>query len=342
MRELAKGGSMKFTLGVWSRLFSFTARVLVGTVVSFLFVSITSAQETPIGPQWWPSEWGPNDQRGAVNRITPQKILQAASLIKEGKIYPLGRVYETGMPLPGSRSYALTIPGMPTMGPLGKNQLVANSEMVAAEIGQVGTQFDGLGHVGVRVNGEDRFYNGLKLSEFGDAYGLKKLGIENVGVIFTRGVLLDVAAYKGVERLEAGYVVTVDDITAMLAKEKVDIQEGDVVLFHTGHGKLWMKDNQKYLAGEPGPGITAIKWLAEKKIVMVGADSFAVEAIPGEDKERFVEGHQHLLVRNGIHIHENLDVSELAKDKVYEFAYSFAPLRLKGATGSPGNPFAIR
>ena len=315
---------------------------LLVIAVSFPFASGASAQETPIGPKWWPSEWGANDQRGAVNRITPQKILQAASLIKEGKIYQLGRLYEHGMPLAGNRSFALTIPGMPTQGPTGKNQLIANSEMVAAELGQVGTQFDGLGHVGIQVNGENIFYNGNKLSEFGDAYGLKKLGIENVGVIFTRGVLLDVASYKGVESIDTGYIVTVDDITGMLEKEKVDIQEGDVVLFHTGHGKLWMKDNQKYLAGGPGPGITAIKWLAEKKIVMVGSDTASVEAMPGEDKEQLVEGHPHLLVRNGIYIHENLDVAELAKDKVYEFVYSFAPLRLKGATGSPGNPFAIR
>jgi kynurenine formamidase len=333
---------MKLTLDAWSRCFRFAGGVLAGTVILFLFVGEATAQATPTSEKWWPSEWGTNDQRGAMNRITPRKILQAASLIKEGKIYQLGRLYEVGMPLPGSRSFALTIPGMPTQGPSGKNKIVANSEMVAAEIGQVGTQFDGLGHVGVQVDGENIFYNGNKLSEFGDAYGLKKLGIENVGVIFTRGVLLDVAGYKGVERVEGAYVVTVDDITAMLAKEKVDIQEGDVVLFHTGHGKLWKTDNKKYLADSPGPGITAIKWLIEKKIVMVGADTGPVEAMPGENKDMFVEGHQHLLVRNGIHIHENLDVSELAKDKVYEFVYSFAPLRLKGATGSPGNPFAIR
>ncbi|MGE0824897.1 MAG: cyclase family protein [Candidatus Binatia bacterium] len=317
-------------------------KMLVAMSVVFLPWSLSLAQDTPIGPKWWPSEWGAEDQRGAMNRITPQKILQAASLIKEGKIYQLGRVYEPGMPLLGNRVYSLTIPGLPNSGPQGKNAIVANSEMVAAEIGQVGTQFDGLGHVGVRVNGDDRFYNGFKLSEFGDAYGLKKLGIENVGVIFTRGVLLDVAAYKGVERLESPYVVTVEDIQGMLEKEKVDIQEGDIVLFHTGHGRLWMKDNAKYAASHPGPGVTAIKWLVEKKIVMVGSDTVATEAMPGENQDRFAEGHQQLLTRNGIYNHENLDLSQLAKDKVYEFVYVFAPVPLKGATGSPGNPFAIR
>jgi len=326
---------------VWGRMGRNVA-ALLGMSVTLALVSTAIAQDSPIGPKWWPSEWGAEDQRGAVNRITPQKILQAVSLIKEGKIYQLGRIYEQGMPLSGNRSFVLTIPGLPTSGPQGKNAIVANSEMVAAEIGQVGTQFDGLGHVGVRVNGEDLFYNGFKLSEFGDSYGLKKLGIENVGVIFTRGVLLDLAAYKEVERVEAPYIVTVEDIQGMLAKEKIDIQEGDVVLFHTGHGNLWMKDNEKYKANNPGPGVTASKWLIEKKIVMVGSDTTATEAIPGENKDRFAEAHQQLLTRNGVYNHENLDLSALAKDKVYEFVYVFAPLRLKGATGSPGNPFAIR
>lgn len=319
-----------------------TTKTILGIGVFLLSLCPALAQDTPIGPKWWPSEWGPKDQRGALNRITPQKILQAAALIKEGKIYQLGRVYEPGMPRLDNRTYVLTIPGMPTLGPQGKNQIVANSEMVTAELGQVGTQFDGLGHVGVRVNGEDLFYNGFKLSEIGDSYGLKKLGIENVGVIFTRGILLDIAGYKGVERLEAGYIITVEDIQGALAREKVGIQEGDVVLIHTGHGSLWMKDNQQYQAGEPGPGITAIKWLIDKKIAMVGADTWAVEAFPGEDKERFAEGHQQLLTRNGIYIHENLNLAALARDNVYEFVYVFAPLPLKGATGSPGNPFAIK
>jgi kynurenine formamidase len=304
--------------------------------------SLALAQDTPIGPKCWPSVWGPEDQRGAGNRITAKKVLQAVSLIREGKIYQLGRLYEHGMPNPGKRHYSLTIPGLPTYAPAGKNMIVGNDEMVSAEIGQVGTQFDGLGHVGVRVGNDDVFYNGNKLADFGDTYGLKKLGIENAGVFFTRGVLLDVAAYKGVERLQPGYVITVADIEGTLEKQKIAIEEGDVVMFHTGHGKLWMKDNQTYGAGEPGPGVTAIKWLLEKKPAMTAADNWATEAVPGEDKDRPFEGHQHLLVCNGVYNHENLDLEQLAKDKVYEFAYIYAPLRLKGATGSPGNPIAVR
>src|SRR3954469_18935641 len=167
--------------------------------------------ETPIGPKWWPSEWGPDDQRGAANRFTPTKVLEAKDLITTGKVYQLGREYESGMPNPGKRHFSLTIPGLPTGGPGGKNRLVHNDELISGEIGQIGTQFDGLGHVGVRMGKEDIFYNGNKLSEFGDTYGLKKLGVENVGPIFTRGVLLDVVGVKA-RPLPIGYAITPDDL----------------------------------------------------------------------------------------------------------------------------------
>jgi kynurenine formamidase len=225
---------------------------------------------------------------------------------------------------------------------MGENQIVYNDEMVSGEIGQVGTQFDGLGHVGTRVNGEDVFYNGFKLSEIGDAYGLKKLGVHNAGPFFTRGILLDVAAFKGLDRLEPAYIITIEDIEGTLQKQGIEIREGDVVLFHTGHGKLWMKDNQTYSATNPGPGVTAIRWLVEKAIVMTGADTISVEAVPGENPNRPYEGHQWLMNRNGVYNLENLYLDELVADQVYEFAFIFAPLKLKGATGSPGNPIAVR
>jgi kynurenine formamidase len=314
----------------------------VGSGVLTLCLGSRPAAQAQTDSPWWPSPWGADDERGASNRITPERVLAAARLIREGKIYSLGRTYEPGMPSSGNRHFSLTIPGVPTGGPFGENQLVYNDELFSGEIGQVGTQFDGLGHVGTRIDGEDVFYNGFELSEFGDAYGLKRLGVENAGPFFTRGVLLDVAAYKGVERLEGGYVITVEDIEGTLAREGIEIREGDVVLFRTGHGKLWMKDNETYAASNPGPGATAIRWLVEKKIVMTGADTGNVEAVPGENPNRAFEGHQWLMNRNGIYNFENLDLEELASDQVYEFAFVFAPLKLKGATGSPGNPIAVR
>ena len=164
------------------------AVVVFGMFVLPGFAGLATAQdETPIGPVCWPSEWGPDDQRGAANRITPAKVLEAVSLIRDGKIYQLGRVYEHGMSMPGKRHYSITIPGLPTYQPFADNQIIGNDEIVSAEIGQVGTQFDGLGHVGVQVGDDEIFYNGNKLADFGDAYGLKRLGIEHAGVFFTRG-----------------------------------------------------------------------------------------------------------------------------------------------------------
>jgi kynurenine formamidase len=292
--------------------------------------------------KWWPSEWGSEDQRGAANRLTPAKVIEASKLIKTGQVYQLGKVYENGMPLFGSRHYSLTIVSSPSGGPLGENNIVWHDEMFSGEIGQIGTQFDGLGHIGTRVGHDDIFYNGFKRSEFSKSYGLEKLGVENVGSFFTRGVLVDVAGYKGVERLEVGYVITVEDLEGALSKQGVSVGEGDVVAFRTGHGTLWMVDNETFNSGQPGIGLAVGKWLLDKKIVMVAGDTWGVEVVPNEDPNAAFPVHQLLIPQNGVYILENLNLEDLAKDQVYEFAFVFSPLPLKGATGSPGNPIAVR
>jgi hypothetical protein len=151
-------------------------RLLLAAAFLVTFAQAANAQSSA-GPLGTTSEWGPDDERGAANRITPQKVLEATQLIEEGRIYELGRVYESGMPLFPGRHYSLTIPGSPTGGPIGRNSLV-------------------LGHVGVRVDGKDIFYNGFERSEFGFSTGLTRLGVEKVGAFVTRGVLIDVAGYK--------------------------------------------------------------------------------------------------------------------------------------------------
>ena len=317
------------------------ASILSAVAILLVCAHGASAQTLP-GGNTSPSEWGADDERGAANRITPQKVLEATQLIKEGRIYELGRIYEAGMPLFPGRHYSLTIPGSPTGGPMGKNNVVYHDEMISGQIGQVGTQFDGLGHVGSRIDGEDVFFNGFKRSEFGAAGGLGKLGVENVGVFVTRGVLIDMAAYKGVDRLPVGTVVTAQDLQDALKQQEVELSEGDVVLIHTGHGTLWMVDNEEYNRGAPGIGMEAALWLAEKKIAMTGADTWPVEVIPSQDPELAFPVHQELIARRGIYNIENLDLSVLAADKVYEFAFMFAPVKFKGATGSPGNPIAIK
>ena len=285
---------------------------------------------------WYPSRWGAADQRGAANRVTPAKVLEAKNLITRGTLYQLGHVYETAMPLFGTRHYSLRIPQ--AFGPQGSNETVFHDELVSGEIGQIGTQFDGLGHLGIG----DLFYNGNNRRDFAKAEGLTKLGIENVGAIVTRGVLLDVAGYKGVQRLQGGYEITLADVQGTLKRQKVQIGSGDVVLVHTGWGSLWVKDNAAFNQNAPGIGLEAAGYLVEREVVIVGSDTWATEVVPNPNKDLAFPVHQVLLARNGIYIFENLVTEELARDSVYEFAFTFAPLRLKGATGSPGNPIAIR
>lgn len=320
-----------------------TRLVVISLVMWAAMVQPGLTEDTPVllGPKWWPSEWGPLDERGAANRMTPEKVLQATQLIRTGKVYQLGRVYEEGMPLPEGRRLDVTVPETPN-GPYGENKVMEIVDSVRGELGHVGTQLDGLGHVGVRLDDDDYFYNGFKRSEFSKPRGLSKLGVENIGVFFTRGVLIDVARFKHVDRLEPGYVITPQDIEETLKSENVKVTPGDIVLFRTGHGKLWMKDNALYNSGEPGIGMEAARWLVQKKIVMVGSDTFANEALPAANQNRVVEAHQLLVTKNGIYSLENLDLEELGAARVYEFAFVFTPLKVKGSAGSPGNPIAVQ
>jgi len=297
-----------------------------------MFVACASVAQD----KWYPSKWGADDQRGAANRITPAKVLEARNLIMRGQTYQLGHVYESAMPLFGTRHYSLRIPKV--FGPNGTNQMYYHDEIISGELGQIGTQFDGLGHAGIG----DLFYNGNKGSEFAKAEGLTKLGIENVGAIVTRGVLIDVAAYKGQPMLAGGYEITRADLEGALKRQNVVIRSGDVVIFHTGWGSLWIKDNAKFNANAPGIGLEAAQYLVDREIVMAGADTWSVEVVPNPDASLAFPLHQLFIAKNGIYIFENLLTEDLARDNVYEFAFIFAPLRLKGATGSPGNPLAIR
>ncbi len=263
-------------------------------------------------------------------------MLEAAQLIRKGQVYQLGSVYEEDMPLASHRHFSVLMP-VPNP-PQGENKLVGMEELLIAEIGQVGTQLDGLGHVGIG----NIFYNGNDRRDFQTAKGLTRLGIENVGVFLTRGLLLDVAALKGVQRLKDNYEITPEDLKTTLYKEKLTINPGDVVLIHTGWGGLWKVDNEAYSRSEPGIGVSAAQFLVDQQISLVGSDNWGIEVIPGPDPEVFGLVHQILLTLNGIYHLECIDTSELARDQVYEFAFFFAPLRLKGFTGSPGNPVAIR
>ncbi|HJQ58665.1 MAG TPA: cyclase family protein [Vineibacter sp.] len=298
---------------------------------------------------WWPhAKWGKDDQAGASNWITPAKVLDAAKWIKDGKIYRIGRVYEAAMPKFGERAFTLRIPGSPTGGPFGANKLVYHDEFLATEIGQTGTQFDGLGHIGIQMGkdgdkNEMRYYNGFTEQEIGGAYGLSKIGMEHVKPFFTRGHLFDIEGLKG-KSMEAGEEIKVADLRAAMQKQNMkeeDVKEGDAVFFNTGWGKLWMKNNDKFNSGEPGIGLEVAKWVADKGCCLTGGDQWATEVVPNPDKNLAFVVHSELITKHGIFNHENLDFEGLIADRKYQFVYIFSPAPIKGATGSNGGPIAV-
>jgi len=308
--------------------------------------------ETPIGEAWWPSKlWGAGDEAGSTNWFKKPEVVQRG--LKEadkGKTYKLGRPYQAAMPMFGARQFSLRIPGSPTGGPFGANNLLYNDEFLATEVGQVGTQFDGLGHIGVMVNGpgdkaQMRYYNGFTDVQVGNAYGLQKIGAEKLHPIVTRGVLIDVGALKGDANMNAGTEITMADVRAALDKQGManfKFEPGDGVFFRTGWSRHWIKDNAAYNAGAPGIGMEVAKWLSDEvQVGLVGADTWPTEVVPNPDPGCVFCVHSHLITRHGIVNHENMHLDDLAADRVYTFLYMFSPAPIVGATGSMGAPVAI-
>jgi kynurenine formamidase len=172
--------------------------------------------------------------------------------------------------------------------------------------------------------------------------GFTRLGVEKAGSFFARGVLLDVAALKGVDMLPDDYMITVADIEAAMARQNVEVRKGDAVLIRTGWGRLWTVDNARFIKGEPGIGLEAAEFLVKRNVMIVGSDNWAVEVRPYPDRGLFLPVHGYLLNVNGIYLIENLDLEALARDKVNEFAFVVAPLKLRGGTGSRVAPIAVR
>ncbi len=289
--------------------------------------------------EWTNSKFGPDDQAGASNLMTAAKALEAVALIKSGSVMSIGRDYTSDMPLFGSRVFAVRGTRGLAGGPLGSNEVIWMDDFIATEIGQVGTQFDGLSHIGIGGS-TNRFYNGIPAEDVVGSLGTRKLGIEQLKPFFTRGIVLDFVALKGRD-LNAGEEITVADIEAALQAQGIAPPgSGDVVLLHTGWGRHWITDNATFNAGEPGIGIEAARWLVEKDIAIVGADTWAIEVLPNPDSGVAFPVHTELIPKNGIFIHENIATERLIEAGVSEFAYIFSPVPIAGATGSPGAPLA--
>ena len=224
---------------------------------------------------------------------------------------------------------------------LGNTHTTYNDDILNCWNG-IGTQIDGLGHIGVG----DRYYNGLKWGEFASIGGLKKLGTEKIPPIVARGVLLDMAAYLGVDVVKEGTAFNKADIDGAAAKQGIEIRQGDVVIFHTGWLSLIEKDPKRYGAAEPGLGREGARYLVSKGVVAIGADTWGLEVIPFEKKGDadggVFEVHQILLPMSGTYILENIATAELAKDKAYEFMFILGHNKYQGAVQSMINPVAIR
>ena len=290
----------------------------------------------PTDAQRCPSKWGAADQRGAGNHMKPETVLRATRLIRTGEVFELGRVLKPDMPFSLSRRFEMDTKR--TNMNAGSNRRGSNEEIVFTELGQVGAQLDGFTHQTIG----DSMYNCVTVADVATRTGFTKLGIEHVGSLITRGVLIDVAALKGVAMLPDTYPITVGDLQGALQRQKLALQPGDAVIINTGWGRLWDTDGARYLNTNPGLTTAAAEWLAKQDPMLIGTDNGPVGVTPDPDPNLSNPVHQIALVVNGIHLLENLKLDELARRQVYEFALIVQPLKIQGGTGSTVAPVAVR
>jgi kynurenine formamidase len=297
-----------------------------------------------------PSPWGKDDQTGATNRVTPAVIKAAAAEIQTGKVTSMTNPLVDGVPLFGTR-FTKTILTAVTLAPgasLGENNLTYMEDTWLSQ-SHVGTHLDGVGHIGRG----DCYYNQTPMGKFINQNNMTKLGLEHLKSFATRGVFIDlVKVYQAANKLKSnaacrkpcvdkGTVITPDDLQAGLKMYNVTLREGDAVFLNTGWGDIFAQypaQNTLYNSGEPGLGEAAAKWLVDQKIILVGADTWAVEVIPGESPTKAFSVHQILLTDNGIHIIENvrtdLMADEVAATKRATFFLNMTVPKAVGLTGN--------
>jgi len=305
---------------------------------ALLGATVLLVSQFALADDWFPSKYGAQDTLGAINNLSADKVKQAAGLIKTGKTYALG--VETGPESPAypPRSYAMTILQLDdgTGTPLGTNKATGNDDLMYLWMG-IGSQIDGLGHMGLN----HVYYNGNKASDFITPKGLTKLSIDKLPPIVTRGVLLDIARLKGEDILPEGTAINSAEIKAAAAAAKLTIEQGDVVLLHTGWLNVMDTDPTRFMAGQPGLGLDGARYLADLGVVAVGADNWALEVLPSENPSHAFPVHPELLAKNGVYILENMDTRALAADDVAEFLFVLGQPRFVGAVQAVINPVAI-
>lgn len=312
-------------------------RSLVVAVCLVIAVVGGSAQQKPCATA---SKFDPEDQIGNLNYITPEKTLAAAKLVTKGKAYRLGIETNKDTPAYGTRTFGITVlqPGQAGGTSLGASKTTYNDDIINGWVG-VGSQIDGLGHIGI----DNLYFNCNKAADFAMADGLKKLGVQNVPAIATRGVLLDMAGYLNTEIVKEGTAFNRVEIEGAMKRQGIkEIGKGDVVLFYTGWTKLLGKDNKRWVAAGPGPGRDGARYLASLGVAAVGTDTPNLEVLPFEKDAGIYEVHQILIALNGIHLLENMNTEEMVKDRAWEFLFTLGPARITGGVQAIINPIAIK
>lgn len=288
---------------------------------------------------------------GPAGDTDPQTIVEAARLVKEGRWYSLATARFPGMPLfPGHPPFQVlnyrTPPGIRAegaqpWGPPNDAGLGYMAEYLMAT-SHSGAHVDALGHM--TIGDDDHWYGGGNTREHLTDHGPVFGDAEKMPPFFTRGVLLDPPAHRGVEALDAGEPVTGDELSAMAEAQNVDVRPGDVVLIRTGYLKYWPDPEAMAEHRTAGPDLSAAEWLLERGVVATGTDTETYEVQPAPDRGEPANPqpvHTKLLIENGIYLLESVYLEELAQDEVYEFLFVALPLKIRGATGSMVDPLAI-
>ena len=289
--------------------------------------------------------WGKGDQIGAGHLLTPARTLAALKSVREGRIIDMSHTIQVGAPCiaPNQTPYLMQL-GPTSAGSVRRRRKMgatndAGSNLERMELNtHVGTHIDSLGHFTIG----DRMHGGYSAEQTVDDFGLLNLGIENCPPMVTRGICLDVSKADGGAHLAAGRAVTKDDLRRALDTAKLAILPGDVVCLQTGWGRFFMTDNDRYVASEPGLDLEAAQWLTGQDVVAIGADTMAVEVLPGtKHPQVMMPVHQHCLAEAGVYLIENLVMDGLIAGGTRSFCFMLAPVKFKGATGCPVRPIAV-
>jgi kynurenine formamidase len=306
----------------------------------FLYELASKDMRTTRSKKGKSSEWGLDDEVGALNRVTQSVLLDSLRIVKKGRVFSLAQVYGLDMPTipfhgPFFQTTFRTVESV-----LRENRGYDNkigSFICRYELSDhTGTHVDSLNHATVGYE----LYNGIDARDIQTDMGTTRLGIETMPPVVARGVLLDFPSHFRVDMLEGGQEITPSDIEMVALKKGIRFKPGDAVLFYTGYGKLWTKDNAKYLGNAPGLGVRAAAWVVAKGASITGADTSGFDVV-GPKTRKLFPCHQVLIKENGIHIVENLKLDELASTGATEFLFVCTPLKLKGGAGSPVAPIAL-